>query len=177
MTPKPIVNKVLVWYSNCKMVKLTLKQLRTEKGLTQAKCAELLQVSLRTYKRYESDESKISSLKHQYLIQRLNEYGIIDEDHGLLTIEQIKNVCNSIFKDYSIEYCYLFGSYAKRKATEKSDVDLLVTMPLDGMKFFKLAETLREKLKKKVDLLDIAQLNNNSTLVQEILKDGIKIYG
>ena len=92
MTPKPLVNKVLVWYSNCKMVKLALKQLRTEKGLTQAKCAELLQVSLRTYKRYESDESKISSLKHQYLIQRLNEYGIIDEDHGLLTIEQIKNV-------------------------------------------------------------------------------------
>ena len=131
MTPKPLVNKVLVWYSNCKMVKLTLKQLRTEKGLTQAKCAELLQVSLRTYKRYESDESKISSLKHQYLIQRLNEYGRIDEDHGLLTIEQIKNVCNSIFKDYSIEYCYLFGSYAKGKATEKSDVDLLVTMPVD----------------------------------------------
>ena len=92
MTPKPVVNKVLVWYSNCEMVKLTLKQLRTEKGLTQAKCAELLQVSLRTYKRYESDESKISSLKHQYLIQRLNEYGIIDEDHGLLSIEQIKNV-------------------------------------------------------------------------------------
>ncbi len=177
MTSKPVVNKVLVWYSNCEMVKLTLKQLRTEKGLTQAKCAELLQVSLRTYKRYESDESKISSLKHQYLIQRLNEYGRIDEDHGLLSIEQIKNVCNSIFKDYSIEYCYLFGSYAKGKATEKSDVDLLVTMPADGMKFFELAEKLREKLKKKVDLLDIAQLNNNSTLVQEILKDGIKIYG
>lgn len=177
MTPKPLVNKVLVWYSNCKMIKLTLKQLRTEKGLTQAKCAELLQVSLRTYKRYESDESKISSLKHQYLIQRLNEYGRIDEDHGLLTIEQIKNVCSSIFKDYSIEYCYLFGSYAKGKATEKSDVDLLVTMPVDGMKFFKLAEILREKLKKKVDLLDIAQLNNNPTLIQEILMDGIKIYG
>lgn len=50
-------------------------------------------------------------------------------------------------------------------------------MPIDGMKFYKLAEKLREKLKKKVDLLDIAQLNNNPTLVQEILKDGIKIYG
>ena len=50
-------------------------------------------------------------------------------------------------------------------------------MPVDEMKFFELAETLREKLKKKVDLLDIAQLNNNPTLVQEILKDGIKIYG
>lgn len=45
------------------------------------------------------------------------------------------------------------------------------------MKFFELIELLREKLKKKVDLLDIAQLNNNPTLVQEILKYGIKIYG
>ena len=36
---------------------------------------------------------------------------------------------------------------------------------------------MSEQLKKKVDLLDIAQLDNNSALVQEILKDGIKIYG
>ena len=156
---------------------MTLKQLRTEKKLTQVECAELLQVSLRTYKRYESDESKISPFKYQYLIQRLNEYGRIDEDHGLLTMEQIKNTCSAIFRDYSIEYCYVFGSYAKGKATEKSDVDLLVAMPVDGMKFFVLVETLREKLKKKVDLLDIAQLNNNPPLVHEILRDGIKIYG
>lgn len=76
-----------------------------------------------------------------------------------------------------MEYCYLFGSYAKGKATEKSDVDLLVAMPVDGMKFFELIEVLREQLKKKIDLLDIAQLENNPALVQEILRDGIKIYG
>jgi len=76
-----------------------------------------------------------------------------------------------------VEYCYLFGSYAKGKATEKSDVDLLVAMPVDGMKFFELIEMLREQLKKKIDLLDITQLDNNPTLVQEILKNGIKIYG
>ena len=45
------------------------------------------------------------------------------------------------------------------------------------MKFFELIELLRERLKKKIDLLDIAQLNNNPVLMQEILKDGIKIYG
>ena len=76
-----------------------------------------------------------------------------------------------------MEYCYLFGSYAKGKATEKSDVDLLVAMPVDGMIFFELIEVLREQLKKKIDLLDIAQLENNPALVQEILRDGIKIYG
>ena len=36
---------------------MTLKQLRINKGLRQAKCADILQVSLRTYKRYESNEN------------------------------------------------------------------------------------------------------------------------
>lgn len=156
---------------------MTLKQLRKEKGITQSECAKLLQVSLRTYKRYESDESKISPLKYQFLLQRLNEYGLVDEEHGILTIERIREICSEVFKDYSVAYCYLFGSYAKGKATDKSDIDLLVAVPIDGMKFFELIERLREKLKKKIDLLDISQLDNNPMLVQEILKDGIKIYG
>ncbi len=32
-------------------------------------------------------------------------------------------------------------------------------------------------LKKKVDLIDESQLKNNPTLIHEILKDGVKIYG
>ena len=80
-------------------------------------------------------------------------------------------------KKYPIDYCYLFGSYAKGTANEKSDIDLLVSIPIDGMIYFELVETLREKLHKKVDLLDVNQLKNNYALVQEILRDGIKIYG
>ncbi|MBQ2220650.1 MAG: nucleotidyltransferase domain-containing protein, partial [Acidaminococcaceae bacterium] len=94
-----------------------------------------------------------------------------------LSLEQITDICGRILPDYSVDYCYLFGSYAKGTASEQSDVDLLVSMPVDGLKFFELLERLREGLKKKVDLLDTAQLRNNETLVQEILKDGIKIYG
>ena len=56
-------------------------------------------------------------------------------------------------------------------------MDLLVATAASGMEFFGFVESLRETLKKKVDVLDVAQLNNNPTLVQEILKDGIKIYG
>lgn len=33
-----------------------------------------------------------------------------------------------------LEYCYLFGSYAKGNQTEKNDVDLLVSMQVDGIK-------------------------------------------
>ncbi|MBR0521484.1 MAG: nucleotidyltransferase domain-containing protein, partial [Spirochaetales bacterium] len=63
------------------------------------------------------------------------------------------------------------------KETEQSDVDLLVSVPLDGLKYYELVETLRERLRKKVDLLDVSQLNNNPSLMREILKDGVKIYG
>lgn len=156
---------------------MELKSIRMEKGLTQVQAAQILGISRRTYIKYENDEGKLPALKHNFLCQTLSEYGRIDEEHGLLTVEQIKKICFPIFEEYGVEYCYLFGSYAKGKQTEKSDVDLLVAMPVNGLKFFGLVETLREKLRKKVDVLDLDQLNNNTTLVREILKGGIKIYG
>lgn len=156
---------------------MSLKDIRLQSNLTQEEAAQLLGVTRRTYVNYEAGKIDESSLKYKYVVETLQKATLIDENHGILTIDQIRKICGEIFKDYSVEYCYLFGSYAKGKATEKSDVDLLVAMPVDGMKFFELIEVLREQLKKKIDLLDIAQLENNPVLVQEILRDGIKIYG
>lgn len=156
---------------------MSLKDIRLQSNLTQEEAAQLLGVTRRTYVNYEAGKIDASSLKYKYVVETLQKATLIDENHGILTIDQIRKICGEIFKDYSVEYCYLFGSYAKGKATEKSDVDLLVAMPVDGMKFFELIEVLREQLKKKIDLLDIAQLENNPILVQEILRDGIKIYG
>ena len=156
---------------------MSLKDIRLRSNLTQEEAAQLLGVTRRTYVNYEAGKIDESSLKYKYVVETLQKATLIDENHGILTIDQIRKICGEIFKDYSVEYCYLFGSYAKGKATEKSDVDLLVAMPVDGMKFFELIEVLREQLNKKIDLLDIAQLENNPVLVQEILRDGIKIYG
>ena len=147
------------------------------KGLTQVQAAQILGVSRRTYIKYENGEANLPEIKYHFLCRTLEEHGRIDEEHGLLTIDQIREVCSRVFEEYGVEYGYLFGSYAKGKATEKSDVDLLVSMPVNGLKFFGLVEMLREELKKKVDVLDVAQLNHNAALVQEILRDGIKIYG
>ncbi|MBR3032949.1 MAG: nucleotidyltransferase domain-containing protein [Clostridiales bacterium] len=156
---------------------MTIKELRKEKGMTQSECADFLHIPTRTYKRYESDDSRVNPMKYEYIISRLREYGLIDEDHGKLTIEQIREICGEVFKEYSVEYAYVFGSYAKGTATEKSDVDILISVPTDGLKFFELVEVLREKLKKRVDLLDEGQLENNTALTHEILKYGVKIYG
>ena len=156
---------------------MTLKELRKSKKLTQVQCAEYLGIPLRTYQNYETDDAKVNSMKYAFMMQKLSEYGFIDETHGILSIEQIKNICGSVFQNLDIEYCYLFGSYAKGKATEASDVDLLISTSISGMRFFDLVETLREGLKKKVDVLNREQLNNNPELINEILKDGVKIYG
>ena len=156
---------------------MTLKELRINKGLTQQACAKFLGISLRTYIRYETDASKTDTLKYRYMLKELETYGFIDEEHGVLTIENIKIACVEIFQNYDVEYCYLFGSYAKGKAKGASDVDLLIATPLNGLQFFEMVELLREKLCKKVDALHQTQLNNNLELTHEILKGGIKIYG
>lgn len=154
-----------------------LKELRISKKLTQEEASALLGVSLRSYKSYENDPSKKSTIKYQYLFETLEKFNPIDEEHGILTIDDIKNACKMVLDEYSVKYCILFGSYAKGSANEKSDVDLLISTEVTGLRFFGIAERLREELHKKVDLLDLRQLKNNEELLDEILKDGIRVYG
>ncbi len=127
--------------------------------MTQAECARYLGISPRSYQIYEADEAKCPRIKYESIIRMLEEYGKTDEEHGILTLEKIKTVCAEVFSEYNVGYCYLFGSYAKGIATEKSDVDLLISTDATGLEFFGLIELLREKLKKKVDLLNSQQLN------------------
>ena len=42
---------------------MTLKELRKEKGLTQAACAKVVGVPMRTYARYEADEGRKDTIK------------------------------------------------------------------------------------------------------------------
>ena len=156
---------------------MELKAIRKEKGLTQQKAAEIIGVSRRTYIIYENREKDLSEKKYNYMCEVLVKYGYIDENHGRLTIDSIKKSCKAILDEYNVKFCYLFGSYAKGLATEDSDVDLLISVEADGLKYFELIETLRESLKKKVDLLDVSQLTNNQKLIEEILNYGVKIYG
>ena len=154
-----------------------LKKIRNSKRMTQQEAAAIIGVSLRSYVSYENDESKIGTAKYRFLLQELASANQVDEDHGVLSGDEITKVCAGIFREYDVEYCFLFGSYAKGKASESSDVDLLISAKVTGLKFYELVEKLREGLHKRVDLLDYRQLLNNPELLNEILKDGVKIYG
>ena len=155
----------------------TIKTLRTEKRLTQSQAAELLGISLRSYISYENEKEKEGTLKYNYIFDKLSTINPIDEDHGILDISFIKDKCGEVFKEYPVHYCVLFGSYAKGKAGENSDIDLLISSDVKGLKFFGMVERLRNTLHKRIDALNIEQLKDNLELTEEILKDGIRIYG
>ena len=158
-------------------MKNNLKELRIKNKLTQQQTADYFGISLRSYKSYENDESKADSIKYKYMLEKLEERALVDEEHGILSIEDIKKKVSEILSEYDVEYCYLFGSYAKNKANEKSDIDLLISTKTTGLKYYGLVERLREVLNKKIDLLNVNQLENNIDLLNEILKEGEKIYG
>ena len=53
-----------------------LKEVRTEKKLTQQQVADLFGISLRSYKSYENDPVKEGSLKYHYMLEKLAELNI-----------------------------------------------------------------------------------------------------
>ena len=155
---------------------MTLKEARKNAHLTQRQAAGRLGVSLRSYIMYETDEAKRESIKYKYMLQQLEMLSQIDEEHGLLTVEDIRRTCGEQLSAYPISYCYLFGSYARGTATENSDVDLLVSGEVKGLRFYGLVDALKNALKKNVDVLTPGQLTQNPELMDNILREGIKVY-
>lgn len=156
---------------------MELREYRNKCGMTQKEAALFLGVSDKTYFRYENDDKYINTLKYRKMCDLLSEKCRIDEEHGLLSISGIKEIVGNILSKYDINYCYLFGSYAKGKATETSDVDLFIDSDITGLKYFGLLQELMDSLHKKVDLIKVEQAKDNISFINEILKEGIKIYG
>lgn len=70
---------------------------------------------------------------------------------------------------------YIFGSFAKGRAREDSDLDIafLSDKKFDEYKVFLSAQKLADKLKREVDLID---LNKASTVFKVQVIQGILIY-
>lgn len=95
----------------------------------------------------------------------------------IFTIQDIKALVSPIAQKYKVKEIYLFGSYARGDANEKSDLDFLV---LGGENFkltmiFSLAEELREVLKKDVDVFEINEINRDSDFYHTIMKERLLV--
>ena len=160
---------------------MDLKTLRKSFGLSQAAAATSVGMPLRTYIRYEKDESYGDPLKREMVSATLKAKHEISEERGVYSVAQIQHVVSEVLHQpkygNEVAFCYLFGSYAKGYAKPNSDVDLCVSTSLTGLRFVGLAEALHQALHKKIDLIRLSDLSNNASLLIENMKDGVKIYG
>ena len=94
------------------------------------------------------------------------------------TIEEIKKILKEILKDKPVYQVILFGSYAKKEATNKSDVDLIIdtNSQLKGFALLKLICEIEEKLQKNVDGFEKYEIIEDSLIDREIKETGVVVY-
>ena len=89
-------------------------------------------------------------------------------------INRILANADTIMHDYGVRSLRLFGSVARDKQLQASDVDVFVDMNPDIFQMIGLKDYLEELLGCQVDLIRKHQHNNAFLLIQ-IEKDGIDI--
>lgn len=154
---------------------MTIKEMRIKKELTQDKASRLVGIPLRTYKDYENNSNRVGTIKYNYILEKLSDYGNIDKEHGILDIYTIKRLVKRFFADYKIEYCYLFGSYAKDVPTTSSDINLFIYDKDNKFDKEKIKCGLEDILKKDVDINFYDLKRHSNILMRDILYYGIKI--
>lgn len=96
----------------------------------------------------------------------------------MLTIEKIKEIITPICKKYGVKRAYLFGSYARNEATEKSDVDIRIESGkirgLFQLSGFRL--DLVEALGTEVDLLSVLPDPHFKRFRENLKRDEILLY-
>lgn len=93
----------------------------------------------------------------------------------MLSIPRIRECIAPICKKYPIRKAYLFGSYARGNATEKSDVDLRIEGDIKS--FFMLGgiySELSDALGTELDLL--SRLPESEAFKENLKKDEILLY-
>ncbi|MCL2427569.1 MAG: nucleotidyltransferase domain-containing protein [Oscillospiraceae bacterium] len=96
----------------------------------------------------------------------------------IYSLEEIKEMLRPIFMTNAVYKAVLFGSYAKGNATNKSDIDIVIDSKgeLLNINFYGLLEEIIETLKKKVDLLEISEIKQDSPIYEEIQREGVLLY-
>ncbi len=94
------------------------------------------------------------------------------------TIEEIKTMLKELLSDKPVYQVILFGSYAKQKATQKSDIDLIIdtNSELKGFALLRLICEIKEKFQKEIDVFEKYEIIENSLIDKEINETGIIVY-
>ena len=163
-----------------------LKEQRLKNRMTQREAAEKAGISLRSYISYENQEDKKGTPMYRLLLAEMSELGRLDEEHGILTMEEIREACGEIMKDYAVQYCYLFGSYAKGTATEDSDFDFYIIVKDGTENLMDLTaeayKAIRDVRSRAVDIIigtesRFESRKNRMGIENEVASKGVLLYG
>lgn len=94
----------------------------------------------------------------------------------IYTLEEIKAIITPIAQRYNMKEVYLFGSYARGEATEKSDIDLVMNFS-DTITLFTYAEIIEELenlFGKKVDI--VSHNSASPRLLYQIIDEEVLMY-
>lgn len=96
----------------------------------------------------------------------------------IYTIEEIKKMLEELLRDKPVYQVILFGSYAKKKANPKSDIDLIIdtNSELKGFALLKLICQIEEKLQKDIDGFEKYEIIEDSPIDKEIKETGVVVY-
>lgn len=90
----------------------------------------------------------------------------------IYTVNEIRQLVTPVAKKYNLAAVYLFGSYARGQATEKSDVDLIVdTTGTSAKGLFALGAIycdFENALQKDIDLITVDSLRQPARLSSDI---------
>lgn len=105
-----------------------------------------------------------------------------DMTNKIYSTYEIKTMISGVAAEYGIETVYLFGSYAKGQATEKSDIDLYIPELPDkmGIKYFAMLERLKEITQKDIDIITDDSVftipEHKMAVFAEINSDKVLVY-
>lgn len=94
----------------------------------------------------------------------------------IYTLEEIKAIIAPIAKKYPLKNVYLFGSYARGEATEKSDIDLVMNFSetITLFTYTEIIEELEKLFGKKVDI--VSHNSAGPRLLYQIIDEEILMY-
>ena len=101
----------------------------------------------------------------------------------MVEMKKIEDLTSQIVREFNPERIILFGSYADGRASDDSDVDLLIVLPFEGKPVRKAIE-IRNKINARLplDLIvrtpeQLAQrLAQNDWFMREIVERGRTLY-
>ena len=94
----------------------------------------------------------------------------------VFSLEEISKISNSIAEKHGVAKLYIFGSYARKEATENSDIDLLIEKGniRNLLDYFASVSDLEDVFGKHVDV--VTATCNDKEFDEKVMKEAILIY-